>query len=146
MFTHILVPHDTSEPADHALRYATKLAKQFGATVTLVSVVSTMPPKLPDQMIRMHWAHGEKVKAYLKSACEQLRQAGISADFHIIDNDHVAQSLVQFADDCDADLIVMGTHGRTGFNRLWLGSVADEVRHQANQPLMLIRPKEASKM
>ena len=141
MFTHILVPHDTSDAADHALYHAKQLAKQFGAKVTLVSVISANPATSHAQMIQMHWVYEDQVRSYLLSARDELQREGISADCYVIDHNLVAEAIIEYANSGSIDLVVMGTHGRTGFNRLWLGSVADKVRHQVDKPLLLVQPK-----
>jgi nucleotide-binding universal stress UspA family protein len=142
----ILVPFDFSEPARHALEFAQKLAPGFGASVEALYVVPHVPnvplrhiPEL-DALPMAAQALGETVE----DAEARLRHALASEDTRHrylrktvkMGNPHV--EILELAAAEGVDLIVMGTHGRTGATRLVLGSVAERVVREADCPVMTV--------
>jgi nucleotide-binding universal stress UspA family protein len=147
----ILVPLDGSERAEKALEHAAKLANQFGkqsVDLTLLRVAElffppyTYPPPTP-----MTWEEylnyetkrcKELCQTYLGKAEEKLKQDGFSVCSET-PTGNVAETIVDYANKNNFDLIVMATHGRTGLGRWALGSVADKVLTGANSPILLVR-------
>jgi len=140
---HILVPTDLSDPAEEALDYACELAQTFGATVHLLHVIGiptlgvpelgvAMTSTVIDSMIRENQTELEELadrKRHLAPFGQILLRTGDAR--HLID---------QTAKELGADLIVMGTHGRRGFSRALLGSVAETVVRTAPCPVLTVRP------
>jgi nucleotide-binding universal stress UspA family protein len=143
--TRILVPVDFSSHSDRAFRYALRLANRFGASVELVHVVDNpiasgtwtaevYVPNLPeilDSLLR----EAEKRLAALKSAAAGDR---VSVESHVLTG-QPAHTIVEHARTGGFDLVVMGTHGRTGFSHLFVGSVAERVVRRASCPVLTVR-------
>jgi nucleotide-binding universal stress UspA family protein len=141
----ILVPVDFSSHSDRAFRYALRLASRFGASVELLHVVDNpvasgtwtaevYVPNLPeilDSLLR----EAEKRLAALKSAAAG---EGVSVETHVLTG-QPAHTIIEHGRTGGFDLIVMGTHGRTGFSHLFAGSVAERVVRRAPCPVLTVR-------
>ncbi len=152
MYQHILVAVDGSDTSNLALREAIKLAKDQHAMLRLVHVVDETPafmptddPTMPDPNLiaavqKALRATGQKV---LSTCAAVVREAGIEADttMKIVETlgARIYDAIEEEAAGWPADLIVIGTHGRRGFRRLLLGSVAEGVVRVATKPVLLIR-------
>lgn len=141
-FKTIMHPTDFSAPAQQALDVARSLARAHGAKLVLVAV--PVPP-LPA-------VESFVPEAELQQLAEEARKqlaamaAGITdvpVEIRVIAGEP-GWALVTAAQECHADLIVMGTHGRTGLRRLLMGSVAEHVLRHAPCPVLTIRPSAAS--
>jgi len=144
MFTKLVVPLDQSSLAEDALGRAVALVRATGASLDLVLVHDPFSfsgfADVPADTKR--WADEE---AYLERIVHELESgASIKASHEVIKGAPV-ETICQHAQDIGADLIVMTSHGRTGFSRAWLGSVADGVIRQAGIPVLLLRSTEASR-
>ena len=149
-FDSILVPIDGSEPSRAALRVADELAEQLGASLHLVHVLPDVPLPMSDGMgfgtltynpgalIEAIQNEGE---AIVKSARELSAREGVQTTIVPATGTRTAQAILTFAAAQRSSLIVMGTHGRRGLDRLLLGSVAEGVMHHADVPVLLVRPK-----
>ncbi|HEX7861180.1 MAG TPA: universal stress protein [Verrucomicrobiae bacterium] len=138
----ILVPIDYSDCATKALRYAIPLARQHGATIDLVHVISSPA-----------YGYGEYGPIVMepdplpgsKKALQKLAEAEIPPDvpFNIEVRTGAAHlEISQFARSEGADLIVISTHGYTGFKHVLLGSVAEHVVRYAPCPVLVVRVHE----
>jgi nucleotide-binding universal stress UspA family protein len=133
----ILHPTDYSESSAYALRIATDLARQHQASIIILHVAETLGPE--------NVTFGEATSqlepaAYRHRLEEDLRQQvaappGISVEYLLAEGD-VAQEIQRVAQERDCDLIVMGTHGRTGLSHLIMGSIAEKVVRLANCPVL----------
>jgi nucleotide-binding universal stress UspA family protein len=138
----ILVPLDGSEMAEQAVLVAVTLARRQGAALRLVHVHVPQPADpiyvegLPviDDHLRTQRRHHELT--YLERARDRLA-AGVSASVVLLDGPPAA-TLADHARATAATLIVMTTHGRRGFERAWLGSVAEEVIRTCPVPVLLV--------
>lgn len=144
MYQHILVPVDGSTTSDRALQEALKLAKQQGAQLRLIYVLENI--LFPDNEAYFDYAALQEVvklngENLLEHAKTTTRQAGIEAETMLLETagERIASVIVAEAQRWPADLIVIGTHGRSGFNRLLFGSVAEGVVRTAQTPVLLIR-------
>jgi len=146
MFSRILVPIDGSETSDLALKEAIKLAKEQHAALRLVNVVDltlvytdAAAPYVYEYQNALQ-AAGEKIVA---DGAAVVREAGVQFDTRSIVIDvvgqHIADAIEEEAQRWQADLIVIGTHGRRGVRRLLLGSIAEGVARVASKPVLLIR-------
>jgi nucleotide-binding universal stress UspA family protein len=138
----ILVPLDGSPLAEQALERAMPIAQATGARLVLVSAVPDDPifaDLVSSFNVQSMWDREfDWRRDYLKEMETRLRQEGLEVESHVLYRPPV-DAILQTADSKHADLIVMSTHGRGGFKRLWLGSVAGEVVRHAEQPVLLIR-------
>ncbi|MGU7772169.1 universal stress protein [Burkholderia sp. MR1-5-21] len=144
MYSNILVALDGSETASQALDAALTLASRTGARLTPVYVVDFLVPAYdvagydPSILIDAFRKEGLRVA---DDAANRMAALGVPGTPQIIDTDpgeDVAERILAFARQTGADLIVMGTHGRRGFRRVLLGSVAERVLRGATRPVLMI--------
>jgi nucleotide-binding universal stress UspA family protein len=145
MFTSIVVGTDGSETAGKAVLQATELARQVGASISLVSAYEPVSGKrLRDEKREvpkdMEWMVNprEDVEATLKDAAEEVERAGVKADTFAREGD-AADAILDVAEETHADLIVVGNKGMTGTKRFLLGSVPNKVSHHAPCSVLIIR-------
>ena len=147
----ILCPLDFSRFSRHALEQAVALARESGAVVSALHVFSLAP--VADVVLAVVPASGgpERRAAPERAALlSELREftgevdsAGVTLRTAIDEGDPVVRILDHAVDEA-ADLIVMGTHGRAGFERLLLGSVAEKVLRKAPCPVLTVPPRAIS--
>ena len=145
MFNRILVPTDFSPPSDAALEYARILAMTYGSTLRILHVVDD--PSASSEFVADSFAPStEEIReGLLTEARERLAHVMSAADrtrFHVHGDAVIglpAQAIVEHAAATGADLIVMGTHGRTGLAHLLMGSVAEHVVRSATCPVLTVR-------
>ena len=143
----VLVPLDGSPLAEAILPFVSRLARPLGLEIALLRVVPTVTPKIVqggagpiilDQGERLR----EEAEAYLRGVA-----AGLVADgFRVattVRTGEAAPEIVAGARECQADLIGMMTHGRTGLGRFFFGSVAEAVLRHADVPVFVVRATEA---
>jgi len=130
----ILVPLDGSDLAEEALDTALALAAAHGTELHLVCVVSNVP-----------WIEEEKAKAreYLDRTADKVSSdsRGVSVTTHVLVG-RAGPAVRQVAAELEADLLVLTTHGRGTFKRAWLGSTADYLIREVEQPLLVLRHRE----
>jgi len=144
MYQNILVPVDGSPTSDRALQEALKLAKQQNAQLALIHVLEDV--WYVDNESYLNYAELQKLQRIssekvLAQAEKSVRQAGMNATVKSLETrgERTANMIIAEAKRCSADLIVIGTHGRSGFNHLLFGSVAEGVVRTAHVPVLLIR-------
>ncbi len=145
MYKHVLVAVDGSDTSNLALQESIKLAKEQQAALRLVHVVDETPTymtmdtafALGDFQKAMREA-GQKV---LATCAATARNASVEVDtkFIVLQTQRICDAIIEEAKRWPADLIVIGTHGRHGFNHLLLGSVAEGVIRLATSPVLVIR-------
>lgn len=138
---HILHPTDFSETSAHALRAAAALAHDYGARLTLVHVAPPPPVMVAGEIPVM--VTPADAKEHLATLTGQLSalQIGyndVNVSRQLVEGDP-ATEILALADTLHADFIVMGTHGRTGLNRLLMGSVAEGVLRGAPCPVLVVK-------
>ncbi len=154
MYDRILVALDGSVVAEQVLPHVQALAKAFGSAVILLR--ATTPPEeitptaaagatlVSGPMVDTTSIIEAEVRAastYLDATAESLRSAGLRV-VCVQQDGPPAHVILELARERHVDLIAMTTHGRGGLLRLALGSVADEVLHNAICPVLLVRVKE----
>jgi nucleotide-binding universal stress UspA family protein len=144
MYKRILVPIDGSDTSNLALQEAIGLAKDQHSTLRLFHIVdltaaysSVSAPHVTERQDALQ-VEGQKVIA---DASELVRTAGIQFDSKCIAtfDKRIFDLIEEAAKEWPADLIVIGTHGRRGIRRLFLGSVAEGLARISSKPLLLIR-------
>lgn len=142
MYDAVLVPTDGSPEAEYAAHYAVALAGTTGATVHVLSVVDeSLYPRgsvLSDDLVQ------ESLEAAREEAGEAVdRVAEMAApETNVVTEVRrgvPAETIRSYAADHDVDIVVMGTHGRTGLKRYFIGSVAEEVVRTADAPVLTVR-------
>jgi nucleotide-binding universal stress UspA family protein len=145
----ILCPVDFSRFAHHALEQAIDLAHEFNAEVSVlhasaVAPVTSLAPvgaPLALEPARLTREERQAITAHLHEFTGEVDGGGLSVTNRLVEQDPVS-AIVQIAGSWPADLIVMGTHGRAGFERLLLGSVAEKVLRKATCPVLTV-PRRA---
>ena len=146
MYKRILVAIDGSQAAQLALQEALKIAQAAQSSVSAVFVAEhsaqmvDIGTGLLDQQTR-ETASAGAAQATLEDARALFEQRGVRGLTRIVDAycEDIAGVLCRIADECEADLVVMGTHGRHGIGRLLLGSVAETVLRHARVPVLVVR-------
>jgi nucleotide-binding universal stress UspA family protein len=141
-FHYILAPTDFSEYSQQAIQYARDLAQKFGAALLLLHVVE-LPPYPIEGLPPGHMG-GELLEDMEQQAISDLAQV-LAKEAEVKVGRRVAmgipyRKISEIAEAEKVDLIVMATHGRTGFSHLFMGSVAERVVRTAPCPVMTIRP------
>lgn len=144
MYQRILVPVDGSPTSERALQEALQLARRHSSQLELVHVLGDI--RLMDADSYINYAEMKETitstgKKILTQAQMAVQQAGFAADVQLLEagGARIASAIVEEARRWPADLIVIGTHGRTGFSRVLFGSVAEGVVRTAHIPVLLIR-------
>ena len=141
--TRILVPFDFGEPSAHAREYATELASPFDASLDFLHVVrnpyvaETLDmyiPVLPDLLDNLVKEASERLEQVLPPADQKRFNAHC-----IVKVGDPRTVVLEYAEAEHVDLIIMGTHGRSGMAHLLLGSVAERVVRAARCPVMTVR-------
>jgi nucleotide-binding universal stress UspA family protein len=142
-FRTILVPIDFSDCSRRALEVARSLAKQAGPTHLILIHAYFVPIELEALAREAHEPILEVVSQHatgdLERMLAELQDEGISAEF-AAHRGSPERAIVAAATEKDADLIVMGTHGRTGLAHVLLGSVAERVVRTAPCPVITVKP------
>jgi nucleotide-binding universal stress UspA family protein len=139
--TNVLCPVDRSPGAARALAYASALAKAHGAHLHVLEVIEQVVPAVPIAPLdfavsdAVRQATSEDVQKFAADAAKvgPVEEVRVRVG-------HVAREILADAEACGADLIVMGTRGRSGFERLALGSVAEKILHAARCPVLVVPP------
>lgn len=144
MFKHILVPIDGSPTSQLAVEKAISLAKAFDSKVTAIFVVDPYP----FTGVGTDFAYGQtqylsaasaEANAAIKSAKEIFTAAGVAVDTAIVESSNAWRGIVQKAASAQTDLIVIGSHGRSGLEKLVLGSVTQAVLSHTELPVLVVR-------
>lgn len=142
-FKKILVPYDGSKYSINAFKIALCIAKKYNSKITGITCI--------DVIFRGRWYYDsdyyaskiKKQKEIVKKSVANLEKAakkeGISFDFQIFQSRSTVEKIVKFAKAKKSDLIVIGSHGRTGFDKLLLGSVANGVAQRARCPVLIVK-------
>ena len=144
MFNHILVPVDGSKTALTAVRKAAELAKVFGAAVTAVYVVDPYP----FTGVGADFAYGQtqylsaamaEANATLDDVKRIMDEEGMPVSTVVGEGHSVHEGILRVMESSGADLIVMGSHGKRGLEKLMLGSVTQRVLSAVKVPVLVVR-------
>jgi nucleotide-binding universal stress UspA family protein len=146
VFSRILCPFDFERDSMDALELACQLAKQNSATVYLLTVIGALPngaTALPPVPLALN-PDPEFEAACLRrlEAIAREKLVGVSHESFVVTG-NAAPEILKFINERDIDLIVMGTHGRTGVKHFLLGSVAERIVRESPVPVLTIHPKAA---
>lgn len=144
MYDTILVPTDGSQGSIRAAEYAVTLAEAFGASVHLLAVVGVpdVPHRSPDGPPddELH----DRLEADARTAIDTVADAvgGAAVTRTAVVEGDPSESILDYAAEHDADVVAMGTHGRTGVDRYVAGSVTERVVRRAPVPVLTVRATE----
>ena len=145
MFKHILVPVDGSSTSLLAVSKAADLAKVFGSSVTAVYVVDPYP----FTGVGADFAYGQAqylsaATAEANTALEAVRkimdESGLAVNTVVGEGHAVHEGIVRVVENTGADLIVIGSNGRRGLEKLMLGSVTQRVLRSVHIPVLVVKP------
>jgi nucleotide-binding universal stress UspA family protein len=144
-YRNIVIATDGSENTQRAISEGIKLAKLSGATVHALHVVDTYS-------VSQSWTAGwetmyEILKKEGQKAIYKVKECGEASGVEVREvllEGHPSSEIIDFAENNDIDLIVMGTLGKTGLDRFLMGSVAEKVVRNSKVPVLVVRSEEQS--
>jgi nucleotide-binding universal stress UspA family protein len=144
MYQRILVPIDGSHTSQLALQEAIKLAHGLSAQLRLIYVLDELNYINPEGYVdfqALRQIHQETAERKLAQAVAQVQATGLIAESNLLDTlmENIEDTIDAEATRWGADLIIMGTHGRSGLNRILFGSVAEGVVRHSPVPVLLVR-------
>jgi nucleotide-binding universal stress UspA family protein len=146
--TKILVPVDFSPSSHAAVESAADLAQHFGAALHLVHVIPMLPPStfadfIPEEKF-MEQAHGD-AERHFAAVIQDLTSKGLKVASSVEVGDDVASAVLESLEHEGADMVVISTHGMTGWHPMVFGSIAEKVTKMATCAVLLLRtPKPVS--
>jgi nucleotide-binding universal stress UspA family protein len=146
MFKHIVIATDGSPASEHAAQLAVGLARTHSSKLTAVYVVDPYPYLGLGEVNTLGFqsytsaaqAQAAQAHAAIESMCKQGGQP-VALEVQLVEDVAAASGIVQAASDLGADLIVVGSHGRSGIARLMLGSVSTKVVAESHVPVLIAR-------
>lgn len=142
--TRILCPVDLSEPSRRALEHAAALARRHKAQLTVLHVDNAPPPVavsgLPGAVPLRPRTEPDDVVPQVRQFCELARGPADSPLEIVVLQGYPARTITEQAQTINADLLVIGTHGRGGFDRFLLGSVTEKVMRSTDVPVLTVPP------
>ena len=135
----ILVGTDFSHYSDRAMDYAVMLSEQFGATILILHIIESLAYSVTDSLtvIGHEQALSATATALLENSLKKLLDQGCTAESHL-GHGTPYREIIKKAEEAGSDLVVIGTHGRTGMEHLLLGSVAEKVIRLATCPVLTV--------
>jgi nucleotide-binding universal stress UspA family protein len=141
-FTKILVPYDFTPFSDLAFKKAIEIAKKFNSKLILLSVIGSDLNTSGMSWSRAQEVHDEietKIRADLKKIKNAHKVENVDVSVEFVHNPSTVDGILSFAEKNSVNLIVMGSHGRSGFKKLVLGSVASVVIPKSNCPVLIVK-------
>jgi len=148
MISKILVALDGSETAKKSVEYAAELAKQTGATLTLLSIIDKslfFPQSIPAVASPTHLIESiedylrQAAEAYIEEAQKLCKDKGVQSK-KIFRSGHPVEEIIKEAEESKVDLLVMGSHGKSALKAAFLGSVTFGVIHKDTTiPVLVVR-------
>ena len=139
----ILVPYDGSAHSQKAFEEALEIAARFKSRLTVMTVIHSKMPDSSgmslDRLVEIQDEDEDVASTMLKKLEGQATTKNVSFSIKIIHNPSPSDGIVSFAESNNVDLIVMGSHGRTGFRKLVLGSVANKVTSHAKCSVLITK-------
>lgn len=148
MYKHILIPTDGSKPAVKAARQAIALAKSLGATVTSLHVAPEFQmvvdegfvmPNVDDMKKRFDTQTLKQAQKFVDGIAAEAKAARVKCETVVVRGTRPYEVVLQHAKKAKCDLIVMGSHGRTGLAHILLGSETSKVLTHSKIPVLVVR-------
>ena len=146
MYQHIMVPLDGSELAECVLPHVESIAT--GCNVSKITLVRVVPPLhmyggtetriSPEDQKILEEDSIEVSSTYLEEKVQALKDKGVLVETKVLLG-NILDALCDYIVKNDVDLVIIATHGRSGVSRLFLGSIADRLLHQAPVPILMVR-------
>ncbi|MFC4359465.1 universal stress protein [Halobium salinum] len=144
MYEHILLPTDGSESAEAAIDHAIDLAVRYDATLHVLYVVDTAAfGDLPHDTSVVLEGFEEVGRAAVERVADRARETGVPVETDLV-HGLPRDEIVDYVEAEGIDLVVMGTHGRTGLGRMVLGSTTERVVRRSPVPVVTVRHPESN--
>lgn len=143
MAKNILVPYDFTSFGDLAFEKAVEIAQKFNSKLTLLTVIGRDIDTSGMSFTRAQEVHDEaenKAKEGMNKIKDSNKYENLDISVKIIHNPSISDGILAVAESKEIDLIVMGSHGRSGFKKLVLGSSASAVVTKAECPVLVVKP------
>lgn len=138
MYQHILITVENTATDRAILEHIKLLALLLKSKITLIHVADGFAARYQETLDLVPSEEMLKDQQYLKKLQEELQTAGLTVDICLETGDPV-KKILEFAENNSCDLIAMATHGHGIFKDILLGSVASDVRHRTNLPVLLLK-------
>ena len=142
-FRNILVAFDSSGFANRAFKNALEIAEPNSSKITIATVVTGIyQPSIGFSMKyskELLEKHSKLLKKVFSKLQVQARKKSLNLTLKILYDPSVSKAILNYVNAKKFDLVVIGSHGRTGLNRIILGSIANEVTQKANCPVMVVK-------
>ncbi|KTD40579.1 universal stress protein [Legionella parisiensis] len=145
-YKRIMVAVDRSNISNLALKEAIQLTKDLGSILRVIHVVDENIVQFSDGFVDVNnlWAaYKEEAQEYMQKLNRDIKEEYIQFETHLVVlktlEGHLPEKIIKEAEEWKADLLVIGTHGRRGFSRFFLGSIAEKLLRIATLPILLIR-------
>jgi nucleotide-binding universal stress UspA family protein len=143
LFKNILVPFDLSSPSNRAFKVALDLAQKYDSKITLITCIEgdAWHHKFYDARADMELLKKQSkvAKKHMEKLEATANKVGVNIKLQILKSTSVVKDITTFAKSRKMDLIVMSSHGRTGLDKVILGSVANGVVQRTRCPVLLIK-------
>ncbi len=144
MYKQLLVPLDGSPTSEAALTHAIALAQTCGAALSVMMVFDPFPyiaaaAEYGSYQVQLAEDLRLEAEQTVNAACTRARAAGLQVVPHVVELQKVWQAVLDIAQSDKADLIVMGSHGRSGLDKLVMGSVTQRVLQHTQLPVLVVR-------
>ena len=143
-YHNILVPVDGSETSHAAVEKAVEFAKAFGSKITVVQAL-VLDPYIAAEYISASQTNDlierarTSIEESLAAAKAKFNEQGIEVETKLLEGQVIHREIIRAAEELHADLIIIGSHGRTGFKKLFLGSVAQSLLGESHVPVLIVR-------
>ena len=143
-YHNILVPVDGSETSHAAVEKAVEFAKAFGSKITVVQAL-VLDPYIAAEYISASQTNDlierarTSIEESLDAAKAKFNEQGIEVETKLLEGQVIHREIIRAAEELHADLIIIGSHGRTGFKKLFLGSVAQSLLGETHVPVLIVR-------
>jgi len=142
-FKNILVAYDSSSFANHAFKKALEIAEPQTSKITIATVVTGIYQPSVGFSMKYNKDVLEKNRKFLHKIFAKLEneanKKNIKIALKILHDPSVSKAILNYVNSHKFDLIVIGSHGRTGLNRFILGSIANDITHKARCPVMVVK-------
>ena len=143
-YQNILVPVDGSEISLSAVKKAAQIAQAFGSQLTLISLVTEDPftdvDLYPSPIMKEYFIQAyDNAEKALQQAQAIASENGVTANIQIVKGNVSEEGILDTAEKLKTDLIVIGSHGRKGFQKFLLGSFAQDVLSSTKLPVLVVK-------
>lgn len=146
MIDDILLPTDGSETAMNASNLAIDLSKRYGARLHVLRNLDPISQIAnPEAVKQIMNERSEEAKELMSKIAARAEEEGVNTTTFVSGGNNPSDEILSYCDEHGIDLVVMGTHGHSGLNRLFLGSTTERTLRSASIPVVAVPPAEEEK-